>query len=157
MPGKFRSSNTASKWTSTMPDSGRQAKGRIGAKSRKVTKTHAATGYKKATKPRMTQEADEMFRAKIARHPGASTTKKSVMFTLDAPSGLDVSIAGSFNDWEPQAMIKKRDGLWRAALQLAPGTHRYRFLVDTVWREDPSNPRKIHNDFGGFDSICDVL
>jgi 1,4-alpha-glucan branching enzyme len=65
------------------------------------------------------------------------------MFTLDAPSGLDVSVVGSFNDWEPQAMTQ--------------GTYEYRFLVDADWREDPNNPRKTPNKCGGYDSICDVL
>jgi hypothetical protein len=90
-------------------------------------------------------------------HRVASTRKKSVMFTLDAPSGLDVSVAGSFNDWKPQAMTKGPDGLWRITVQLAQGTYEYRFLVDADWREDPNNPRKTQNDFGGYDSICDVL
>ena len=90
-------------------------------------------------------------------HRVASTTKKSVMFTLDAPSGVDVSVAGSFNDWEPQAMTKGTDGLWRITVQLAQGTYEYRFLVDADWREDPNNPRKTQNTFGGYNSICDVL
>ncbi len=90
-------------------------------------------------------------------HRVASTRKKSVMFTLDAPSGVDVSVAGSFNDWKPQAMTKGSDGLWRITVQLAQGTYEYRFLVDTDWREDPINPRKTQNTFGGYNSICDVL
>ena len=91
------------------------------------------------------------------QHRVASTTKKSVMFTLDAPSGLDVSVAGSFNDWKPQAMTKGPGGLWRITVQLTPGTHEYRFLVDADWHEDPNNPRKIQNQLGGHNSVCDVL
>jgi 1,4-alpha-glucan branching enzyme len=79
------------------------------------------------------------------------------MFTLDAPSGLDVSVVGSFNDWEPQAMTKGPDGLWRITVQVTQGTYEYRFLVDADWREDPNNPRKTPNKCGGYDSICDVL
>lgn len=79
------------------------------------------------------------------------------MFTLDAQSGLDVSLVSGFNNWIPQAMTQGRDTLWRLTVQLAPGTYEYRYLVDSVCREDPNNPRKVRNDFGGFDSICDVL
>lgn len=79
------------------------------------------------------------------------------MFTLDAPAGLQASVAGSFNDWKPQTMLKGADGLWRITVQLASGTYEYRFFVDGVWREDPSNPRKTQNDLGGYNSICDVL
>ena len=90
-------------------------------------------------------------------HRVVSTRKKSVMFTLDAPSGVSVSVAGGFNDWKPEAMTKGSDGLWRITVQLAQGTYEYRFLVDTEWREDPSNPRKTQNTFGGYNSICEVL
>jgi len=79
------------------------------------------------------------------------------MFTLDAQSGLDVSIAGSFNDWTPEAMTKGPDGLWRITVQLAHGTYEYRFLVDADWREDPNNPRKTQDESGEYNSICDVL
>jgi len=87
----------------------------------------------------------------------ASTTKKSVMFTLEAPAGLEVSVAGSFNDWKPQAMTKGSDGLWRITVQLAHGTYEYKFLVDGDWREDPNNPRRTQNELGGYNSICNVL
>ena len=90
-------------------------------------------------------------------HRVASTRKKSVMFTLDAPSGLDVSVAGNFNDWKPQAMTKGPDGLWRITVQLAQGTYEYKFLVDADWREDPNNPRRTQNSLGAYNSICDVL
>ena len=79
------------------------------------------------------------------------------MFSLEAPGGTDVAIAGSFNDWTQVAMTKGQDGLWRITIQLARGTYEYRFQVDTVWRQDPSNPRGRTNDVGGYDSICDVL
>ncbi len=87
----------------------------------------------------------------------ASTTKKSVMFTLDAPLGRDVAIAGSFNNWEPQAMTRGPDGLWRATIQMVHGTYEYKFLVDAEWREDPNNGRKTPNESGGYNSVCDVL
>lgn len=95
-----------------------------------------------------------------ATRPGfrvPSLTKKSVTFVLDAPSGRDVAIAGSFSDWEPRLMTKGQDGLWRTTLQLAHGTYQYRFLVDSQWQEDHSNPRKRRDELGAFNSVCDVL
>jgi hypothetical protein len=41
-------------------------------------------------------------------------------------------------------------------VNLGPGTYRYKFLVDTEWREDPANPRKEVNEYGGYNSIIDV-
>jgi 1,4-alpha-glucan branching enzyme len=61
---------------------------------------------------------------------------------------LDVAVAGSFNNWEPQAMAKGQDGTWCITLQVAPGTHHYRFLVGTHWREDPNNERKVQSQWG---------
>ena len=79
------------------------------------------------------------------------------MFTLDAPQAEDVSVAGNFNDWKPQAMTKGPDGLWRVTVQLVHGTYEYKFWVDGVWQCDPSNPRKTQNDLGVPNSICNVL
>jgi|GEM_PF-1548068 len=90
-------------------------------------------------------------------HRVTSTNKKSATFSLAAPTGVDVAVAGSFNNWEPQAMTRGRDGVWRITLQLAPGNHQYKFLVGTQWREDPNNPRKVQNDQGGFNSVCSVM
>jgi len=95
-----------------------------------------------------------------ATRPGfrvPSLTKKSVAFAHDAPSGKEVAIAGSFNNWEPEPMTKERDGLWRITLQLAHGTYLYRFLVDGEWFDDQSNPRKTLDSSGISTSVCDVL
>jgi hypothetical protein len=157
MAGMTRKRSTVPKRKSTAAKAGGYTKGGAGAKSKEAGRLRTTGKHKKTTKPRMTREADEAFRAVASRRRGDSLTKKSATFVLDAPSGQAVSIAGSFNNWEPQAMTQGRDGLWRITLQLASGTHQYKFLVDTEWREDPNNPRKIPNEHGGFNSICDVL
>lgn len=79
------------------------------------------------------------------------------MFSLTAPAAVEVSVAGDFNDWESQAMVKGPDGVWRITVQLSSGTHVYRFLVDGEWMQDPNNPRRQANDMGGYDSVCNVL
>jgi 1,4-alpha-glucan branching enzyme len=90
-------------------------------------------------------------------HRVTSANKKSATFSLDAPGEVEVAVGGSFNNWEPQAMTRGQDGVWRITLQLASGTHQYRFLVGSQWREDPHNPRKVQNDQGGFNSVCSVM
>jgi hypothetical protein len=139
------------------PQTGRSTKPGAASKSKGMTKAHGKTKPKKAIKPRMTREADERIRAATTRRLSASTTKKSAAFMLDAPSSTSVAIAGSFNNWEPQPMTQGRDSVWRITVQLVPGTHQYKFLVDGEWREDPNNPRKMPNEFGGLNSICEVL
>ena len=157
MSGKSRRDSTAPRRTSAAPNTGRGATRRPATTTKKVTNSHAAARFKKTMKPRMTQEADETMRAKTARRLSASTTKKSVTFTLDATFRRSVSIGGTFSNWEPQAITKGSDGLCRITLPLAPGTYEYKFLVDAEWVEDPSNPRKRANEHGGYNSVCDVM
>ena len=124
---------------------------------KKTKKPGAAVKQNKRSSSNRSMNAQDTSFTTRPVHRVTSTRKKSVMFTLDAPSGLGVSVAGSFNDWTPQAMAKGPDGLWRITVQLAQGTYEYRFLVDADWREDPNNPRKTQNVFGGYNSVCDVL
>jgi 1,4-alpha-glucan branching enzyme len=75
------------------------------------------------------------------------------------PHASSVSVAGSFNEWNPAAKPLKRgkDGQWTAVLVLPPGRHAYRFVVDgSDWREDPSCADREPNAFGGFNSVLSV-
>jgi 1,4-alpha-glucan branching enzyme len=79
------------------------------------------------------------------------------MFSLASPDSKSVASAGAFNNWEPEAMLRGPDGVWRITVQLAHGTYEYRFLADGVWMQDANNPRRQANDLGGYDSVCNVL
>lgn len=56
----------------------------------------------------------------------------------------NVYLAGSFNDFKPTAQRldgPDGDGFYTATLELPPGKHEYKFVVDgTLWRSDPGNP-----------------
>lgn len=69
-----------------------------------------------------------------------------------------VALAGSFNNWEPAAgkMIRQKDGSFRKRLNLEPGEHRYKFLVDDQWYEDPDAQGRRPNGLGTFDSLIVV-
>lgn len=130
-------------------------KPRKAAKPRKGTKPQKSSATRATATPKKTGSKGTTRVSKTARRT-PPVARKSATFILDAPSGWDVAIAGSFNNWQPQAMAKGPDSLWRITLELAPGTYEYKFLVDTEWREDPGNPRKTINESGGFNSICEV-
>ena len=69
-----------------------------------------------------------------------------------------VSVAGSFNDWScfSHPMYLSSSGSWETKLQLAPGLHRYRFLIDNrVWLLDPLADTLL-NQYGGTDSVLIV-
>lgn len=79
-----------------------------------------------------------------------------VVFSLVAPAAEHVSIVGTFSEWEPQELSRDQDGLWQITLRLEQGTYEYKFLVDSAWWNDPNNPQKILNEFGSYNSVCEV-
>lgn len=71
-------------------------------------------------------------------------TLRLVQFVLVAPTARSVSLVGEFNGWRREETRLAADGTgrWRAAVPLAPGTHRYAFVVDdTQWVADPATAR----------------
>ena len=60
-----------------------------------------------------------------------------------------VALAGSFNDWNPDATLfaKEGDG-WVCRIDLPPGKHTYKFVVDGRMMIDPSNTN-FEDDGGG--------
>jgi 1,4-alpha-glucan branching enzyme len=79
-------------------------------------------------------------------------------FAIRAPSALSVQLVGDFTHWQksPVQMRKEAGGLWRATVELAPGLHHYRFLVDGEWRDDPENTLRVPNPFGSHNAVCKV-
>ena len=61
--------------------------------------------------------------------------RKRHRFLFIAPDANEVCVAGSFNQWDPEAtpMKKRRDGTWYAVVYLSPGRYEYRIVVDGIW------------------------
>ncbi|MFW5778386.1 MAG: glycogen-binding domain-containing protein [Bacteroidota bacterium] len=54
-----------------------------------------------------------------------------------------VHLAGSFNQWSTmQQPMEKTDSGWVACINLTPGKHLYKYIVDGKWITDPNNPNK---------------
>ncbi len=74
---------------------------------------------------------------------------------LDQPAEV-VYLAGTFNEWQPRKhpMTPSEDKrTWTLTLQLPPGAHQYKFVVDgTDWRTDP-NATTIDDGNGNFNSV----
>lgn len=82
-----------------------------------------------------------------------------VHFALNAPSARNVSLAGSFNNWDAAGLSLHRgaDGSWEATIALPVGEHRYQFVVDGQrWIPDPSAQAQIEDGFGGTNSVIVV-
>src|SRR6266550_1915659 len=80
----------------------------------------------------------------VPRTP-APASLVTVRFVLVAPDAKQVSLAGTFNRWDPQATPLVRvgaTGVWTATLTLPAGQHQYAFVVDGArWVPDPSASR----------------
>jgi len=59
-------------------------------------------------------------------------TFKNVEFTFLAPEAMEVLLAGTFNSWDTQSLLmkKNKEGVWRIAINLAPGCYEYKFLTE---------------------------
>ncbi|OPZ30596.1 MAG: hypothetical protein BWZ02_00670 [Lentisphaerae bacterium ADurb.BinA184] len=69
-----------------------------------------------------------------------------------------VHLVGDFNDWDPtvRRMTKVRDGSFRARLDLPPGEHEYKFVVDGEWLADADAPANRPNCYGSLNSVVVV-
>lgn len=73
--------------------------------------------------------------------------------------GRTVAVAGAFNNWSAQTHRLDRYpklGVHARKLELPPGRHAYRLVVDGFWTADPFNPDAVTNPFGEPNSIAEV-
>jgi 1,4-alpha-glucan branching enzyme len=81
-----------------------------------------------------------------------------VRFEFTHPTATTVCIAGTFNDWHPEAkpMHCLGDGRWLKETVLPPGTYEYCLVVDGEWMPDPQVQETVPNPFGGRNSLLRV-
>ncbi len=80
-----------------------------------------------------------------------------VTFRLHYPEAQSVSLAGSFNQWDPTShpLRKTKQGHWSITITLPKGRYEYRYFVDDQWFTDPSSER-VPNEFGSENSVITV-
>ncbi len=85
-----------------------------------------------------------------------NTLKKTQNFIwLHNSDAEAVYLAGDFNNWIPTAMARL-DGCFQALVDLYPGEHQYKFVVDGQWRNDPAETDSAPNVFGTTNSVVRV-
>jgi len=99
----------------------------------------------------------EKFMAKKPYLTGSHNGRQQT-FAFSAPDAMSVQLVGDFTQWQerPISLKKGADGTWRATVELSPGTHHYRFLVDGQWRDDPECSLRAPNPFGGENMMRQV-
>ncbi len=89
---------------------------------------------------------------------------KSTEFSCHAPDAAAVFLSGTFNDWDTEAaaMTKDDQGNWRSKLELPPGHHEFKFVVDGQWCCEPGChpsvecPQCVPNACGTMNRFVDV-
>lgn len=91
--------------------------------------------------------------------PQPSSELKPTVFTCHPKGARAVFLAGTFNNWDPAATAMRpiSDTEWAVELELAPGRHEYKFVVDGEWycepgRDEPDSalPDCVPNELGSF-------
>ena len=86
---------------------------------------------------------------------GEPTRAVTFRFVLPEPAH-QVYLAGTFNEWQYRRHpMQSADGgrTWTLTLQLPPGAHQYKFVIDGVeWRTDPNAPA-IDDGNGNLNSV----
>jgi len=98
-----------------------------------------------------------MKASKTSRRGGARNGH-AVRLETYQPDAIDVCVAGSFNNWQPQAtpMVPLGNGKWAKELTLPDGQYEYRFVVDGAWMSDPQAKQSAPNPFGSANSVLTV-
>lgn len=89
---------------------------------------------------------------------------KATVFQCHAPQAQAVCLAGTFNEWSPQAtpMAKDAEGNWRVAVDLKPGRYEFKFVIDGAWCCEPGCERSdtcavcVPNPFGTMNRVIEV-
>ncbi len=67
-----------------------------------------------------------------------------------------VQLAGQMNDWVPSFhpdLTLNADGLYEVTINVSPGTYLYQLVRDGDWNHDETNPEKVDNNAGKFNSV----
>lgn len=79
-------------------------------------------------------------------------------FRFSSPTAMSVLLVGDFTHWQQRGipMHKGKDGVWVATVELPPGKHNYRFIVDGEWQDDPECTLRVANPYGSQNMVRQV-
>ncbi|HEY8240275.1 MAG TPA: glycogen-binding domain-containing protein, partial [Kiritimatiellia bacterium] len=84
-----------------------------------------------------------------------ATKRVPYTFTYSDAAAQKVELAGAFNQFKREEMTSDGAGMWSITVDLKPGKHEYKFVVDGKWVYDPNNPDRLQT--GKYEnSVVDV-
>jgi 1,4-alpha-glucan branching enzyme len=86
------------------------------------------------------------------------TKNRQQTFSITAPNATTVALVGDFTHWQEKPIHLKKDagGVWSATVEVSPGAHQYRFIVDGQWSDDPACAQRAPNPYGTENSVRQV-
>ena len=90
---------------------------------------------------------------------------KPIEFSCYASEAQAVFVAGTFNDWLPEAtpLTRQWGGRWQITLPLPLGHHEFKYIVDGQWCCEPGCdheysgcPNCCANEFGTMNRVLEV-
>lgn len=92
----------------------------------------------------------------MQNHLGPRKVHGGILFQTVSKNARTVELAGDFNHWVPEPMIRRQDGLWQKIVPITAGTYRYKYIVDGEWQVDPFQPAHQPNSYGTMDSFINL-
>jgi cyclomaltodextrinase len=124
---------------------GVKAKGQEAAKE-----TAGAAGQEKAQAP---------GQAKASEKGPAGTVPVTFLFDAGKGSAPALFLAGTFNGWDAakdRMTDPDGDGIYEITMNLAPGSHQYKFVKDGSWITDTNAKEFADDGYGGKNSVIVV-
>ncbi len=90
---------------------------------------------------------------------GARATGQGVLFIQPGDQPRSIAVAGDFNNWsdrEHRLRYHAEAGVYQLTIDLSPGRHEYRMVIDGEWQTDPYNREQALNAFGEASSVIVV-
>lgn len=86
------------------------------------------------------------------------TSRRAVRFEVELPPARNISVAGTFNGWDPTdaPLVFIGRNRWYTYLLLAPGRYEYRFVVDGKWVDPPKAKAYVANPYGSRNAVMEV-
>lgn len=85
----------------------------------------------------------------------AKRGRRPQVFSWPARGEQSVLLAGDFNHWVP-VPLERSGETFTIVVDLGPGDHEYKFVVDGEWRTDPAGSETVPNVFGTANSMLRV-
>lgn len=94
----------------------------------------------------------------LSQLDGNAQNTGNVQFKISRLRGAKlVTLAGSFNNWDPfHTFLRKNGSTWETSIELPPGEYEYKLVMDGNWMLDPGNPKRKSDGNNNVNSLLIV-